>query len=163
MKKISKSLLALAGFLVFSSPSNMFAKQADFGKIYTECGLGGIIGSTASDKNIGNVLAIITNVTWDLGTTASTSYFSSDGTCANKRAKVAAFINESYEKLEKEIANGDGKYFDTLATLATSDTKLDKQSYKASLREKFAKIVASKEYTKLSRYQKVEKLYNIAL
>ncbi|SFV60358.1 hypothetical protein MNB_SM-6-559 [hydrothermal vent metagenome] len=139
------------------------AKDADFGKIYTECGLGGLIGSTSSDKHIGDILAIITNVTFDLGTTASTSYFSSDNGCYNKKAKTAAFINESYEKLEKEIAMGSGKYLNALAQLSTVGTDISQDTYIQELRSNFAQILNTADYEKLSRYKKVEKLYNIAL
>ena len=158
MKKLLVSSIAALAVIAAAQ-----AKEADFGKIYTECGLGGIIGSTVKDKNTANILAVVTNITWDLGTTASTSYFSSDNTCANKRAETAAFIQKSYEKLEKEISIGDGKYFDALAQIATKGTNISKEKYKSELRKKFAQIISDPQYEKMSRYQKVEKLYNIAL
>ena len=158
MKKLLVSSIAALAVV-----TTLQAKDADFGEIYTECGLGGIIGSTSKDEKIGNILAVITNITWDLGTTASTSYFSSDNTCYNKRATVAAFINQSYEKLEKDIALGDGKYLDALASLSIKGTDLSKDQYVHTLRSKFSQVLSSADYEKLSRYQKVEKLYDIAL
>ena len=158
MKKLFASSLAALAVVATAQ-----AKEADFGKIYTECGLGGIIGSTVKDKQTANILAVVTNITWDLGTTASTSYFSSENTCANKRAETAALIQKSYEKLEKEIAIGDGKYFDALAKIATKGTDVSMEKYKSELRKKFAQMVNDPQYEKMSRYQKVEKLYNLAL
>jgi len=155
--------LLVSSIAALAVVTTLQAKDADFGEIYTECGLGGIIGSTSKDEKIGNILAVITNITFDLGTTASTSYFSSDNTCYNKRATVAAFINQSYEKLEKDIALGDGKYLDALASLSIEGTDLSKDQYVHTLRSKFSQVLSSADYEKLSRYQKVEKLYDIAL
>lgn len=161
LKMIQKTLFAAtaAALLV---PSAATAKDVDFGKIYTECGLGGMIGHYIDDKDTSYILAITTNVVWDLGTTASTSYSTSDNTCMNKKAKVAAFINQSYETLEKEIAQGEGKYLDTLAVLSVED-ETSKVAYTEKLRGAFSQIVADEAYPTMSRYEKVEKLYNIAI
>lgn len=161
VKKVKIVVLAASTALLLI-PSVASAKASAFGKIYTQCGLGGLIGSAIDHKTTSQVIAVVTNITWDLGTTASTSYFSSQDTCKNKATKVAAFINQSYEKLEKDIASGDGKYLDALAGLAL-DESMSKSEYTTTLRENFSKIVASAEYEKLSRYEKVERLYNIAL
>ncbi len=158
MKGLKSTLLA-ASVALMLSPSAASA-DADFGAIYTQCGLGGIVGSAVSNKSASQVIAIVTNITWDLGTTASTSYFSSQNTCMNKKVAIAAFINQSYEKLEKEIASGEGEYLDALANLATDQEKTTE--YKVDVRTKFAKVVASVEYTSLSRYEKVERLFDIA-
>ena len=137
-------------------------KEMDFAKIYVECGLGGIFGSAVDHKTTSQVMAISTNVTWDLGTTASTSYFSSEDTCYNQKARTAAFINQSYENLEKEIASGQGEYFDALARLAREDGE-SISDYQTSLRSQFASIVADDSYPQLSRYEKVQKLYEAAI
>lgn len=138
------------------------AETKDFGQIYTECGLGGIFGSAANDRETSKIIAVVTNVTWDLGTTASTSAYSSDNTCANNKVRVANFINQSFEKLEKELAQGEGKYLDALAALAL-EGKGSNVEYALNLRSEFAAVVAEEGYSKLSRFEKVEKLYSIAL
>ena len=136
-------------------------KPFDFQKIYVGCGLGGLIGSAVDNKTGSQVLAIITNITFDLGTTASISYYSSEDTCYNNKALTVAFINQSYETLEKEIAMGKGEYFDALTALAVGqDGNADE--YQAKVRQQFAEVVAAESYLQLSRVEKVEKLFYIA-
>lgn len=156
--------IALAGALAaMTMPGLSQANDLDLAKIYVDCGLGGMVGSAfdESQKTLSKFVAISTNLTWDLGTTASTSYFSSEETCMNNKAHLAAFINQSYEKLEKEIANGEGEYFDALASLGKKDTD-SMAEYKAQLRAQFASVVADDSYKTLTRYQKVEKLFQLA-
>ena len=85
------------------------AGDRDIGRIYTECGLGGAIAPTS------DVVAAITNVTFDLGTTAISSNLSSPETCnGGKEVKTAALIINNTAAIEKEAAAGQG---DTLAAL----------------------------------------------
>ncbi len=131
------------------------ASQArEFADIYTECGLGAMIAPS------NEAVAAVTNVTWDLGTTAISSNISSEDTCQGGKAKVAAFINDSYESIEKDLASGNGKYLETLATLAKADSQ-SKEEFIASLRKDFSSLVASNEYSNLTTYEKSEKLYNV--
>jgi len=160
-KLLKITLIAVSASLLLV-PSTSLADGKEFGKIYTECGLGGMFGSAIDDRTASQIVAIVTNITWDLGTTASSSHFTSEDTCVNKKAQVASFINQSYEKLEKEIASGEGEYLDALASLATDGTT-STAKYTSNLRANFAKVVASKEYTALSRYEKAKRLYEIAI
>ena len=150
-KKAMKVSLAAVTALVITTSQDSQAR--DFADIYTDCGLGALI----APKN--SAVAAVTNVTWDLGTTAISSNISSEDTCKGGQAKVAAFINDSFENIEKDLAKGDGKYLNTLATIAKKDSQTNEQ-FISSLRSEFAKVVASSEYTKLSTYKKSQKLYN---
>lgn len=160
MFNIKHTIIAAAAIAFMTT--SVSAETKDFGQIYTECGLGGIFGSAVNDRETSKIIAVVTNVTWDLGTTASTSAYSSDNACANKKVRVANFINQSYEKLEKELAQGEGKYLDALASLAL-EGEGSHRAYTSDLRTKFAAVVADEGYSKLSRFEKVEKLYSIAL
>ena len=158
LKKITASVLLTASLLSTTSLA-----ESDLSKIYSECGLGGLIAQGIQDRDTSNLVAISTNVTWDLGTTASSTYYSTgEDSCANKKVRVALFINQSFDKLEKEIAQGTGKYLDGLANLALDDKKM-KAEYISSLRKKFSEVIADKKYSKLSHNEKVEKLYSIAI
>ena len=151
---------SILGAALISGNANA-SKAFDFQKIYVGCGLGGLIGSAVDNKTGSQVLAIITNITFDLGTTASISYYSSEDTCYNNKAVTVAFINQSYEILEKEIAMGKGEYFDALTTLAVGQDG-NSDEYQAKVRQQFAEVVADDSYLQLSRVEKVEKLFNIA-
>ena len=154
------AVASILGAALISGNANA-AKAFDFQKIYVGCGLGGMIGSAVDNKTGSQVLAIITNITFDLGTTASISYYSSEDTCYNNKALTVAFINQSYETLEKEIAMGKGEYFDALTALAVGqDGNADE--YQAKVRQQFAEVVAAESYLQLSRVEKVEKLFYIA-
>lgn len=143
MKKIKLSMAILAVSILFT-PS---VQARDFADIYTECGLGSMIAPNNAP------VAAITNVTWDLGTTAVSTNVSSPETCTGGQAKTAAFINKSYDDLELEIASGKGNYVDTLATMTTKDM--------VEVRAEFSELVASNEYEKMSKMEKVNKLYTI--
>ncbi len=143
MKTLKLSLTALAVSLVFCPQT----QAREFADIYTECGLGAMIAPSNP------AVAAVTNVTWDLGTTAVSTNISSPESCKGGKAKVAAFINKTYDNLELEIASGKGKYVDTLVTMTSKDMK--------DIRKEFSKLVASSEYAKMSKIEKVEKLYNI--
>ena len=123
------------------------AQAREFADIYSECGLGSMIAPSNA------TVAIITNVTWDLGTTAVSTNISSPESCQGGKAKTAAFINKSYESLENEIASGEGSYVDTLASMSTKEL--------SDIRTEFAELVSSADYAKMSKIEKVEKLYNI--
>ncbi len=70
------------------------------------------------------ILAIISNVTFDYGTTAVTSATITPDSCAGKNKEVALLINESYEELIEESALGYGNQFESmLNTLECEETK----------------------------------------
>ena len=149
-KTMKLSLVAVTA-LVLSTTQDSQARE--FADIYTDCGLGAMIAPSNS------AVAAVTNVTWDLGTTAISSNISSKDSCAGGKAKVATFINDSYENIEKDLAKGEGKYLNTLASLAKNNNQ-NKQEFISNLRNNFSKVVASSEYSKLSTYKKSQKLYN---
>jgi hypothetical protein len=130
------------------------ATAREFADIYTDCGLGAVIAPRTP------AVAAVTNVTFDLGTTAIISNISSPDTCQGGQALAAAFINNAYEPLEADLARGQGEYLDSLAALAgvSEDGKV---SFAAGLRQDFAASVAATDYAHQSRFQKAENLYNL--
>ena len=144
--------LAITSFVASMSLSSLSARE--FADIYTECGLGAII----APRNA--AVAAVTNVTWDLGTTAITSNISSPDSCQGGKAKTAAFIFQSYDHLEKEIAMGNGDYLDTMMMLSGTEQK-NQAKLNQDLRQDFGKFVASQEFSSLSKNEKAETLYNL--
>lgn len=153
MKKILIVLTILAPALVVQ---NSYAEGRDLGQIYSECGLGGLIAENTKDETTAKVLAIVTNVTFDLGTTAVISEASSPDSCARGDAVVAAFIYQSYDALEKDLASGYGDHLSTLKELNQSG-----DGFEQALRTSFAKEVASADYAQKSHYQKTQDLFNL--
>ncbi|MCI5143403.1 MAG: DUF3015 domain-containing protein [Candidatus Electrothrix sp. ATG1] len=129
------------------------ATAREFADIYIDCGIGAIIAPRTP------VVAAVTNVTWDLGTTAILSDISSPETCSGGQARMATFIHDAYESLEADLAAGEGRYLDSLTALAGVKEE-KKTSFVKGLRKNFADSVAAADYTRQTRFTKAENLYN---
>lgn len=149
MKKIIlSSLLCLAGL---SSPV-----QAE--NIFEDCGLGQwIAGGTGNGW-----VAITTNVTWDLGTTATTSHLSSPNTCAGPSFAAAKFINQTYPSLEHDTVQGSGEHLVTVMNILGCEESIQKTVSK-EIRSDFAKQVSRTNDSTLENSQKAENYYNIVI
>lgn len=142
--------------------SAVLVASASAGNLWMECGLGGAIGSLVKDKNAGaaKVMATVTNVVWDLGTTATTSQVSSPDLCANKQVAVAKFITDTYASLELETAKGEGQNLVALLDLAEVDAGA-RAEVVAALRAGLAKEVAAPGYSAKSDVEKAQAYYDI--
>ena len=152
--------ISLAAFLSFASHVQAAEEGRDFGEIYTDCGLGALIAENVKEESTGDVMAIVTNVTFDLGTTAILSNISSPSTCARGDAKTAAFILKSYSQLEKDLVLGNGRYLDALIEISGIG-KEETPGFLRIIRAEFAREAALQDYEDLSRYEKAELLYDI--
>ncbi|HRK55931.1 MAG TPA: DUF3015 family protein [Burkholderiaceae bacterium] len=130
------------------------AASREFADIYTECGLGAIIAPT------NHVVAAVTNVTWDLGTTAISSNVSSPDSCAGGKAKQAAFLHDAYPQLEGDIARGQGPHLDALLALTGCQPSVHADWVRA-VRADFASVAANAAYSSQSRFDQAQLLYNI--
>ena len=126
----------------------------EFSEIYTDCGIGGMIAPRS------DAVAAVTNVTWDLGTTAISSNISSPDSCSGGQAERAAFIHDSYDALELDLASGHGTYLDALSALAGHEGQAQ-QRFVTAVRAGFAKLVAAPDYHEQNRFAKAEALYNL--
>ncbi len=131
-------------------------KQREFADIYTDCGLGALI----APRN--DAVAAVTNVTWDLGTTASSSNISSPGTCAGGKEKMAGFIHEAQDQLYSELAIGNGRYLDALASVSGVDVD-KKADFLQSVRKDAGKLVQNGNFDRMTRFEKAQNLYNIVI
>jgi hypothetical protein len=106
------------------------------------------------------LIATITNVTWDSGTTAVSSNALSPDTCKGRKVKTAMFIHESFDQLEMQLASGQGSYLDSLITLAGVNSE-KAAGFSQKLRSDFAKVVAQPQYAQLSKAEKAAALYGL--
>lgn len=149
-----KMLKILLPILMVAVVWPQFGMARDFAEIYTDCGIGGIIAPRS------DAVAAVTNVTWDFGTTAISSNITSPETCSGGKADQAAFIHDSYDALELDLASGQGAYLDALAALAGHEGQAQ-QRFVAAMRAGFAKLVATPNYHEQNRFNKAEALYNL--
>jgi len=147
MTKKMKTLLAVAAMGMMMAPQAQAKDKMNIEKIFKDCGIGAAIF-----KHNG-AAAAISNIIWDLGTTATSSYLSSPENCEGKNVQVAMLIGKSYDKLETEITEGKGEYVSTLAKLSGKSV--------SEIRTKFSSVVASSEYTKMTKAEKAQKLFDI--
>lgn len=151
MTKTIKIITLVAFVLLVFSQVSMAREFAD---IYTECGIGAMI----APRN--TAVAAVTNVTWDSGTTAISTHITTPDSCVGGQAKTAAFIHDTYDSLEQDLASGHGEYLDSLLALIGQGSEANR-GFIEVLRNDFAKIVATSEYTSQSRFKKAEALYKI--
>lgn len=144
-----KHVLSLAAVAAMSLSAAQSASAREFADIYTECGLGAMIAPSNA------VVAAITNITWDLGTTAVSSNVSSPDTCQGGKAKTAAYIMQSYAQLEQDLARGEGEHLSTLMTVAGCQAGVG-----SVLRQDLAARVAAPSYGTATRAEQAGALYN---
>lgn len=149
MKKLIMSAVIAAGLAL--APQ---AQARDFGQIYTQCGLGGLIAGSVP------VLAVITNITWDLGTTAISSEATTPESCHGGAAKTAAFINESAPQLEQDLARGQGQHLAALLELSGCSAAAQ-PAITTALRNDLSVVLSTPGAAARSSYQQAEGLYNL--
>lgn len=130
------------------------ANAREFADIYTECGLGAMIAPN------NDAVAAVTNVTWDLGTTAISSNATSPESCQGGQGGSAAFIYDAYPNLEKDIAVGRGEHLDALLAIAGVDGSVQ-DDVSVELRDGFSALVSAEGYSEQTRFEKAENLYNL--
>ncbi len=105
------------------------------------------------------MLAVTSNIIWDIGTTAVTSATASPETCSGKKATAAKFILDSYESLAEETARGQGTHLDALMNILEVDTA-QQATVIASLRAQMAGKVISNTYNSSTKLEKSSDYYN---
>ena len=155
---MSKILAAAAAAFVFTSAvaTPAFAEGAAKPKInpWTDCGIGAAIFSE------NGTAAAISNIIWDLGTTAVSSQISSENSCSGKRVQTAMLINSTYASLETELASGEGKYLVAMAdTMGCAEAV--RPALVAEVRGRMASQVARPGFAVMDKPAKAEALFNI--
>ncbi len=128
--------------------------EREFADIYTQCGIGAVIAPN------NEAVAAVTNVTWDLGTTAISSNASSASSCKGGSAESAALIFQTLPELEKDLALGDGEHLSALVTVLRI-APANEEAYVLSLRARFAEVAAQDAYTNASRYDKAAAVHGL--
>lgn len=152
MKKI---LSLVSAFVLATCSLSSFAEGRTAEEIYKQCGLGGALFGSSSP-----LLAMISNITWDLGTTAASSEMSD--ACSVDSAEVAAaiYIHEAYDLVETDISKGSGEYLDALTSVLSCETKSVDQLI-GEIRADFADVIDASDYAGLEKSAKANALYEV--
>lgn len=148
MKKFLTAIVLSAAALTAAGT----AQAREFADIYTECGLGAMIAPNNA------VVAAITNITWDWGTTAISSNISSEDSCAGGKKKVAALLLNSYAQVETDLAKGSGEHLAALSS-AAGCSAADTNKFNVALRREFSNMVAQSDYASRGRMEKASALF----
>jgi len=151
------ALLAAAAAFALTSVAAVPAAAQSAGtgpNPFSDCGIGAALFPNTP------VAAVISNVIWDVGTTAVISAVSSKDTCSGKRASAALYINQTYASLEIDAAKGEGQYLATLADVMGCDDSAKTQLYRAA-RAGLADTMAKSDFATLSHVEKAERLFNV--
>ena len=120
---------------------------------FSDCGIGAAIF-----KN--DVAASISNVIWDIGTTAVTSALSSPETCEGDSVAAAQFIFDTYVVLEEQVATGSGSHLSAVFDILQCDIA-DQQVLAAEVRADFTALVSKDAYSTMTDLQQSEQFFNI--
>ena len=139
----------ILAFLAILSLGTMPAKAAN---PYSVCGIGAALFPKTG------AAAAISNVIWDLGSTAVTSATLSPDTCSAETVDTAKFILETIENLESDVAIGEGEYLESLASLMQCEIGTDLAE---TTSEKYVSYVSSQEYQSAGKVEKASAFYDI--
>ncbi|MDD9912981.1 MAG: DUF3015 family protein [Alphaproteobacteria bacterium] len=119
---------------------------------FTECGIGAALFPEI------HWAAALSNVIWDLGSTAVTSALSSPEMCNEKKKKTAKFIIETLPQLEQDIAAGNGQYIAGLAE--TMGCAGSQDAIASGLRTSYTGVVANGDYATATKAERATTMYN---
>lgn len=145
-----KLVCTLSLFALLLIPNASFASGKN---AWTQCGIGGMIFSKTGWA------AALSNVVWDLGTTATTSSSSTPSQCSGSGASVGVLIYENYANVEEETAVGQGEHLNAMLNLLECDSSIQAELIE-DVRTDFLKDVKDSSYSKKSTLEKTEVLYN---
>lgn len=144
MNKITSAALLFSLLII---PQISFAKNA-----WTQCGIGAAIFPSTGWA------AAISNVWWDLGTTATSSSSSTESQCAGK-GSMGVLIYENYAKVEEETAIGQGAHLNAMMSILGCDDSVQENMIQ-DVRSDLLLHVKDPSYSKKSKLEKSEALYN---
>lgn len=148
IKKIAIASV-IAAMIPFSTANAAVDSGRTIEQVYKECGLGGAIFGNSSA-----ILAIISNVTWDLGTTAAISDSLSPDTCQGGNVRAAVLIKEAFPSVEKDLASGQGAHLSALTNVAQCDSV-------ANVRTQYGNYAQTSAYRTATQDQNAETLFSI--
>lgn len=123
---------------------------------FSDCGIGAALFPTIKP------LAVISNVIWDIGTTAVTSATASPETCNGKTVTAAVFILKSYDNLAEETARGKGEHLVALLNIMEVN-EADRAEVVTNIRTQMASTVVSDTYLTADKVEKANIYYSIVI
>jgi hypothetical protein len=124
---------------------------------WLDCGIGALIfGGIKGD--IGKVAAAISNITWDLGTTATSSATLSPSTCRGADATAAIYIQQNLKVVQDDVARGSGEHLAAVWSIYGCDPAL-RPTLTDAARQSAAPVFSARSYHALPVSGQAEALW----
>ena len=144
MKKLTLCALVASTLMA----GNVAAEDKPYVNPWKHCGIGAMI------FNDNGAAAAISNIIWDLGTTAVSSKVSSVESCEGKEVKTAQFIQDNFKKVLEETSQGSGEHLTAMLNMLEVEGE-QHQAMVKEIRSEVAKQVVAKQATPESYYNAV--------
>lgn len=154
MKKIALLAAATAFAMSTMVTATPAAAESSGPNPFSDCGIGAALFPDTP------VAAVLSNVIWDVGVTAVISAVSSKDTCNGSRYKTAMYINQTYDGLVIDAANGEGEYLTALADVMGCEDSAKTALYSAA-RVGLTETMSRADFATLNHAQKAEQLFNV--
>lgn len=153
MNKLRSSLIG-AAVLVATSATMASAQGMGPQNLnpWQDCGLGSMVfpdNDTAS---------AISNVIWDLGTTAVSSAFTAPDQCQGSSMRIAAFVAMGYDNIATETVIGEGEYLRTLLDGLNCDPSVH-NAVISDMRDSFAVQLQEANYASMDDHARAESYF----
>ncbi|HCB16828.1 MAG TPA: DUF3015 domain-containing protein [Alteromonas sp.] len=136
--------LAIAATLMTATLSGQAMAQENI-NTWKHCGIGAII----FDDN--GTAAAISNIIWDLGTTAVSSKVSSADSCEGKLVTAAVFIQDNFKKVMEETSQGEGEHLVAMMDILGVE-QAERANVIAAVRADMAIVMAANAETSPQTY-----------
>jgi len=154
-----KIIAVVTATLLLSLGVHANASDRAFADVYAECGIGAMIfNADLAGGDNGRILAIISNATWDWGTTAHISNQSSAENCQGGATATAAFIYQNHDRIASDLAIGNGDHLTALLDNVNCTTQQD--AVISAMRSELANLVIASEEPAQVAFTKSSTLYN---
>lgn len=160
-KKLCASIFALTSVVALSitpvyaaeqkAEAEEPVKKQKVENAFTQCG----IGAALFPKNEG--LALLSNIIWDLGTTAVSSQTTSQDACAGNLTTAAIFIDHTYPVLEEQFVKGEGANIAALMDIMDC-AEPSRQSIVAQIQDGLASSFADANFTQSTSLDKAKNM-----
>ncbi|MDC0598631.1 DUF3015 domain-containing protein [Gammaproteobacteria bacterium] len=153
--KLLTAVVLSAGLSVTAAPS--FAQGAGSGpNPFVDCGIGAALFPNT------HWAAVISNVIWDVGTTAVTSATMSPETCSGSSVQTAQFIFDTYNNLVEETAKGSGEHLATLFNIQGCNDEV-RSDLLAQIRMDMSGVVSTSGYDSKTYLEKSSDYYDVVV
>ena len=154
MKKKLSAVLALSVFASASMLPAVSVAQVGTGpNPYRDCGIGAALFPDL------NWAAVISNVIWDLGTTAVISATASPETCQGSKVQTAQFILDTYDNIVEETAQGSGEHLTAMLNIYGCAASAHEEVI-GNVRSSLMASVGTPEYVAASKLEKSSQYYD---